>query len=190
MLPDHARNKGALSAVATAIALSLSAGAFASSHGEAPFIKSRPKLDGSDFYAFNSYEPGRESYVTLIANYQPLQDAYGGPNFFTMNDRKRIYEIHVDNDGDADRGRDLPVRLRQLARQRRDTGSRYRSAISSVAGAAASNIGPLGNGEQQRTSSTSTRPTSSARSWAIDARSRRAWAVRPDSGLRLFTKPL
>src|SRR6185369_14214780 len=56
--------------------------AIGSSHREAPGITGRPKLDGTDFYAFRSYEPGREGYVTLIANYIPLQDAYGGPNFF------------------------------------------------------------------------------------------------------------
>jgi hypothetical protein len=38
--------------------------------------------------------------VTLIANYQPLQDPYGGPNYFSM-DPNAVYEIHVDNDGDA-----------------------------------------------------------------------------------------
>ena len=27
---------------------------------------------------FRAYEPGREGYVTLVANYLPLQDAYGG----------------------------------------------------------------------------------------------------------------
>jgi len=75
-------------------------GSIASSHGEAPFIKTRPNVDGSDFYMFRSYEPGREDYVTLIANYQPLQDIYGGPNYFPLN-QEAIYEIHVDNDGDA-----------------------------------------------------------------------------------------
>ena len=74
--------------------------AFGSSHREAPGITGRPKLDGTDFYAFRSYEPGREGYVTLIANYIPLQDAYGGPNFFAM-DPNGLYEIHVDNNGDA-----------------------------------------------------------------------------------------
>jgi len=74
--------------------------AFGSSHREAPGITGRPKLDGTDFYAFRSYEPGREGYVTLIANYIPLQDAYGGPNFFAM-DPNAVYEIHVDNNGDA-----------------------------------------------------------------------------------------
>ena len=74
--------------------------AIGSSHREAPGITGRPKLDGTDFYAFRSYEPGREGYVTLIANYIPLQDAYGGPNFFAM-DPAAVYEIHVDNNGDA-----------------------------------------------------------------------------------------
>ncbi len=72
----------------------------ASSHREAPFIATAPKVDGTDFYMFSSYEPGRDGFVTLIANYQPLQDAYGGPNYFSM-DPNALYEIHVDNDGDA-----------------------------------------------------------------------------------------
>jgi len=49
----------------------------ASSHREAPFITTAPKVDGTDFYMFRSYEAGRSDYVTLIANYQPLQAAYG-----------------------------------------------------------------------------------------------------------------
>ena len=72
----------------------------ASSHREAPFITTSPKVDGTDFYMFRSYEPGRAGYVTLIANYQPLQDAYGGPNYFSM-DPNAQYEIHIDNNGDA-----------------------------------------------------------------------------------------
>jgi hypothetical protein len=74
--------------------------ALASSHREAPFITTAPKVDGTDFYMFRSYEPGRSGYVTLIANYQPLQDAYGGPNYFSM-DPNALYEIHIDNNGDA-----------------------------------------------------------------------------------------
>jgi hypothetical protein len=72
----------------------------ASSHREAPFITQQPKVDATDFYVFRSYEAGREGYVTLIANYNPLQDAYGGPNYFSM-DPNALYEIHVDNNGDA-----------------------------------------------------------------------------------------
>lgn len=72
----------------------------ASSHREAPFITEVPKVDGTDFYMFRSYETGRADFVTLIANYLPLQDAYGGPNYFDL-DEDAIYEIHIDNDGDA-----------------------------------------------------------------------------------------
>jgi hypothetical protein len=90
------------SGLAIAIAgICLSAGVSqASSHREAPFITEIPKVDGTDFYMFRSYEGGRDGYVTLIANYLPLQDAYGGPNYFDLDD-DAIYEIHIDNDGDA-----------------------------------------------------------------------------------------
>ena len=74
--------------------------AAASSHREAPFITTVPKVDATDFYMFRSYETGRADYVTVIANYQPLQAAYGGPNYFMM-DPNALYEIHIDNDGDA-----------------------------------------------------------------------------------------
>jgi hypothetical protein len=74
--------------------------AAASSHREAPFITTSPKVDGTDFYMFRSYETGRADYVTLIANYQPLQAPYGGPNYFAM-DPNALYEIHLDNNGDA-----------------------------------------------------------------------------------------
>lgn len=72
----------------------------ASSHREAPNITRFPTVDSTDFYAFNSYEEGRGDYVTMIANYIPLQDAYGGPNYFPM-DPEAIYSIHIDTDGDA-----------------------------------------------------------------------------------------
>jgi len=86
--------------VTAAVALAVSHTAFASSHREAPGITAMPQVDASDFYMFNSYESGREDYVTLIANYLPLQDAYGGPNYFALDD-SALYEIHVDNDGDV-----------------------------------------------------------------------------------------
>jgi hypothetical protein len=70
----------------------------ASSHREAPFITSRPKVDATDLYLFNSYEPGRSGYVTLIANYQPFENPQGGPNYYTM-DPRALYEIHIDNTG-------------------------------------------------------------------------------------------
>lgn len=89
--------RGALFA---AIAITLPIIGSASSHREAPFITELPKVDGTDFYMFNSYETSREGFVTLIANYIPLQDGYGGPNYFQLDDAA-IYEIHIDNNGDA-----------------------------------------------------------------------------------------
>jgi len=88
------------SALALAIAAAALPQAMASSHREAPFITKHPKADATDFYMFRSYEAGREQFVTLIANYQPLQEPYGGPNYFMM-DPDALYEIHIDNDGDA-----------------------------------------------------------------------------------------
>lgn len=74
--------------------------AFGSSHREAPSITENPKVDATDFYMFTSYETGRSDFVTFIANYAPLQDPYGGPNYFTM-DPNAAYDIHIDNTGDA-----------------------------------------------------------------------------------------
>jgi hypothetical protein len=89
----------ALAAAAAVAALALP-GAHASSHREAPYITTQPKVDGTDFYMFKSYEAGRSEYVTVLANYMPLQAPYGGPNYFQM-DPNALYEIHIDNDGDA-----------------------------------------------------------------------------------------
>ena len=72
----------------------------ASSHREAPFLTNAPKVDGTDFFMFRSYAPGRDGYVTMIANFIPFQDPQGGPNFYQF-DQNALYEIHVDNDGDA-----------------------------------------------------------------------------------------
>jgi hypothetical protein len=80
--------------------MTMASASFASSHREAPNITKMPKVDNTDVYAFRSYAPGREGFTTLISNYQPLQEPGGGPNYFTM-DRDAIYEIHIDNTGDA-----------------------------------------------------------------------------------------
>jgi hypothetical protein len=87
-------------AAAAALLSFAAAPAGASSHREAPGVTRTPKVDSTDFYMFRSYEPGRDGFVTLIANYVPLQAPYGGPNYVTM-DPDAIYEIHIDSDGDA-----------------------------------------------------------------------------------------
>jgi hypothetical protein len=71
----------------------------ASSHREAPMIADDAAVDCTDVYAFVS--PDDPTSVTLIANYIPLQEPSGGPNYFKFSDTA-IYEIHVDNDGDAE----------------------------------------------------------------------------------------
>jgi hypothetical protein len=86
--------------VAAALAAAWAGPSVASSHREGPYIATQPQVDGTDFYMFRSYEPGREAYVTLVANYVPLQDPYGGPNYFKL-DPNAVYEIHVTNDGGA-----------------------------------------------------------------------------------------
>jgi len=82
------------------LALAAGGGALAASHREAPAITATPKVDATDLYLFRSYEAGRQDYVTVIANYQPFQDPQGGPNFY-MFDPDALYEIHIDNTGDA-----------------------------------------------------------------------------------------
>jgi len=97
-----------LAAALTAIAGAALAAAFvgrvaperaaASSHREAPLISEDPGADNTDLYAFRTADaPGT---VTIVANYIPLEEPAGGPNFAQFDDDV-LYEIHVDNDGDA-----------------------------------------------------------------------------------------
>jgi len=130
-----------LAACCTLAAASL----FASSHREAPGITSTPKLDCSDFYFFNSYESGRADYVTAIANYIPLQDAYGGPNYFSpATTFEGRYEIHFDNTADA--REDLTFQFR-FTRTTKDialpigpSGSQKQTAVPLIT------VGPLSAG--------------------------------------------
>jgi hypothetical protein len=92
-----------VAAAIAAVAAVCAAPAQASSHREAPAITTTPKVDGADFYMFNSYEPSRltgPAFVTLIATYLPSQAPTGGPNYFKL-DPNALYEIHIDNNGDA-----------------------------------------------------------------------------------------
>ena len=70
----------------------------ASSHREAPMISGDPKADATDLYAFVS--PDAPKTVTLIADYLPFEEPGGGPNFYSFDDNV-LYEIKIDNDGDA-----------------------------------------------------------------------------------------
>src|SRR5450432_4548940 len=86
--------------LAAALAACFALPAQASSHREAPFISTQSQVDGTDLYMFRSYQPGRDQYVTLVADYLPFQDGPGGPNYYPL-DPNAIYEIHISNDGGA-----------------------------------------------------------------------------------------
>ena len=132
------------------LAGSLAMPAWASSHREAPGILGTPQVDGTDFYMFRSYEPGREGFVTLIANYNPLQDPYGGPNYFPL-DGNAFYDIHIDNDGDAEE--DVTFRFQVF---RTIKGISLNVGGESVAVPLA-NIGPIGAPGQFAANSNETR---------------------------------
>ena len=69
-----------------------------SSHREAPEISQDPVADSTDLYAFVS--PDSPDTTTLIANYLPLQEPAGGPNFYEFGDDVQ-YDINIDNNGDG-----------------------------------------------------------------------------------------
>lgn len=83
---------------AAAVAAFLGVAGKASSHREAPLISQDPLADNTDVYAFVS--PANPSAVTLISNFIPLQLPSSGPNFWKFDDNV-LYEIMVDNNGDA-----------------------------------------------------------------------------------------
>ena len=69
-----------------------------SSHREAPLITEDPVADNTDTYAFVS--PDDPNSVTLVANWIPMEEPAGGPNFHRFGD-DALYEINVDINGDA-----------------------------------------------------------------------------------------
>jgi hypothetical protein len=120
--------------IVAAALLAMAGNAFASSHREAPFITTSPKVDASDFYMFNSYEAGRAGYVTLIADYQPMQDGFDGPNYHAM-EANALYEIHIDNVGDAKEHMTFQFRFQNNV-----------NALSVAVGSGNTEIAPLQNG--------------------------------------------
>ena len=88
----------------------------ASSHREGPYIAGHSQVDGTDLYMFRSYEPGRQNFVTVLANYMPFQDPQGGPNF-NQFDANALYEIHFDNVGDAKEHVTFQFRFKNTSRR-------------------------------------------------------------------------
>jgi len=66
--------------------------ALASSHREAPAIALDPAADNTDVYAWVT--PGSHDKLYIVANWIPLEEPAGGPNFHQFDPDVR-YEIHV-----------------------------------------------------------------------------------------------
>ena len=124
--------------------------------------------------------------MTLVANYIPLQDAYGGPNYFAM-DPNALYEIHIDNDGDAVEDITFQFRFQQML------------------GAMGSGVAlPIGEGENQKSvaiplknfgnvdtdGSANFYETYSIKKVSGDRRTGSAISLTDGSGEATFTKPL
>ena len=88
-----------LAAFAIALTALLTSGfAAASSHREAPAISKDAFADTTDVYAF--IPPGITDTIVLAASWIPFEGPEGGPNYFEWDDDV-LYDIYVDNDGDA-----------------------------------------------------------------------------------------
>jgi Domain of unknown function (DUF4331) len=157
--------------------------AAASSHREAPGITEMPKVDGTDFYMFRSYESGRSGYVTLIANYVPLQDAYGGPNYFALDPDAR-YRIHIDNTGDGVEDVTFQFRSSQLLKDLKVPVGGQQVSVPLI------NIGPISGGPGNRSANLNVQEsyTLLVTRGPMDDPTAAAYATNPN-GTRRFGKP-
>ncbi len=76
-------------AIAALSVIATTSGAWASSHREAPMIAEDPAADNTDLYAWVE-----GSNLVIMANYIPLEEPAGGPNFHKFSDDV-LYEIHI-----------------------------------------------------------------------------------------------
>jgi hypothetical protein len=73
----------------------------AANHREAPITALDRTADITDWYAFRSYEAGRENTITMILSVDPLLEPSNGPNYFPF-DPEIAYRLIVDNNRDAE----------------------------------------------------------------------------------------
>lgn len=67
-----------------------------SSHREAPEISKDPTADNTDVYAF--VDPNDSTKANIIANFNPFEIPYGGPNFSEFADDV-VYALNISNSG-------------------------------------------------------------------------------------------
>lgn len=74
-----------------------------SSHRDAPLLVEDPAVDATDLYVFRSPQTDTcavSETLNILVNYGPMQDPGGGPLWSRLSDQA-LYEIHIDQDGDA-----------------------------------------------------------------------------------------
>lgn len=81
-----------------AVLLAYQANVQASSHREAPLISKDAFADNTDTYVFIS--PENQDNIVFIGSWIPFEGPEGGPNYFEW-DPTTLYDLYVDNDGDA-----------------------------------------------------------------------------------------
>ncbi len=127
--------------------------ALASSHREAPFIAGLPRVDGTDFYMFRSYEPGRDGFVTMMANYIPFQTSLGAVVYYKLDDTAN-YDILINNDGKAVENITFQFRFTNTL-----TGAGF-PVDGKIIPSSLSNVGPYGrNGDPNDTGNLSSLTT-------------------------------
>ncbi len=130
---------------------------------------------------FNSYETGRTGFVTLVANYIPLQDAYGGPNYFTLDPNGR-YNINIDNNGDA--VADIVFQFRAINTNKDISLTVGESGNNRQVSVPVVNVGPITAGN--------TTNLNVIESYFLDVQrgSTTQPVINPSTGRRIFTKPV
>jgi hypothetical protein len=81
-----------------AVVIAYQANVQASSHREAPLISKDAFADNTDTYVFIS--PVNQDNIVFIGSWIPFEGPEGGPNYFEW-DPTALYDLYVDNDGDA-----------------------------------------------------------------------------------------
>lgn len=82
----------------TAVLIGFHSSAMASSHREAPLISKDTFADNTDTYVFIS--PENQNNIVFVGSWIPFEAPEGGPNYYEWDD-SALYDIYVDNDGDA-----------------------------------------------------------------------------------------
>ena len=173
----------ALMAGACAAALLVQPAAQASSHREAPFITTQPKVDGTDFYMFRSYENGREQLRDADRQLHSAAGPLRRPQLLRDGSQRAVRNPRRQQRRRGG-GHQLPVPLQEQSAGHRAAGRRQER---------------LDPADRRRAASVRRRATppecegdlhARRRAAAIDGRGDRAAVTNATGGGREFTKPV